>query len=235
MNHQAFFKLSYGIYLVCARKEEDLSGFVANTAFQVTAEPPRIAISCHKNNQTISAIQYSKSFSLSVLHKDASMEMIRTFGYSSVDPNPDPSRKFSHVEVSYGKTGSPIVLTDALAYFECRVVNSYDQGTHILFIGEVVDAVILDDRKEPLTYAYYRNVRKAFAPPNAPTYVDQEQSEEQSGSRGEYVCQICGYVYDPAEGDPRNGIPPGTAWEDLPEGWVCPICRANRSYFRQMD
>ena len=39
-----------------------------------------------------------------------------------------------------------------------------------------------------------------------------------------YVCSACGYVYDPAVGDPDNGIAPGTPFEDLPEGWVCPLC-----------
>ena len=39
-----------------------------------------------------------------------------------------------------------------------------------------------------------------------------------------YVCDICGYVYDPAEGDPDNGVAPGTAWESVPESWVCPLC-----------
>ena len=38
-----------------------------------------------------------------------------------------------------------------------------------------------------------------------------------------YVCP-CGYVYDPAVGDPDNGVAPGTAWEDVPEDWVCPVC-----------
>ncbi len=236
MNYQAFFKLTYGVYLVCARKDQELSGFIANSAFQITSDPPRIAISCHKNNHTIAAIRHSQSFSLSVLQKDASMELIKTFGYSSDSIDRDPSLKFGHVDVKYGQTGSPIVLTDAIACFECRIVNSYDQDSHILFIGEVVDAVLLDDRKEPLTYAYYRNVKKAYAPPNAPTYVEQEKlAVERPETGSEYVCQICGYVYDPAEGDPRGGIPPGTAWEDLPAEWTCPICRANKSYFKPMD
>ena len=39
-----------------------------------------------------------------------------------------------------------------------------------------------------------------------------------------YVCDVCGYVYDPAVGDPDNGIAPGTAFEDLPADWVCPLC-----------
>ncbi len=44
----------------------------------------------------------------------------------------------------------------------------------------------------------------------------------------------CGYVYDPAEGDPDNNIPAGTAFEDLPEGWVCPKCGAEKEYFEKM-
>lgn len=39
-----------------------------------------------------------------------------------------------------------------------------------------------------------------------------------------YVCDICGYIYDEAEGEPDNGIAPGTKWEDLPEDYVCPLC-----------
>ena len=46
-----------------------------------------------------------------------------------------------------------------------------------------------------------------------------------------YVCVICGYVYDPAEGDPDNGVNPGTAWADVPEDWVCPICGAGKDDF----
>lgn len=43
-----------------------------------------------------------------------------------------------------------------------------------------------------------------------------------------YVCSVCGYVYDPAEGDPDHGVQPGTAWENVPEDWVCPICGVNK-------
>lgn len=48
-----------------------------------------------------------------------------------------------------------------------------------------------------------------------------------------WVCSICGYVYDPAEGDPDNGVPPGTAWEDVPEDWLCPVCGAAKSDFQK--
>jgi rubredoxin len=48
---------------------------------------------------------------------------------------------------------------------------------------------------------------------------------------GKYVCDVCGYVYDPALGDPDGGIPPGTAFADLPEDWVCPVCGAEKKEF----
>ncbi|MEM3396775.1 MAG: rubredoxin [Thermoplasmata archaeon] len=49
-----------------------------------------------------------------------------------------------------------------------------------------------------------------------------------------YVCQVCGYIYDPEKGDPDAGIPPGTAFEDLPDTWVCPVCGASKSSFERM-
>ena len=48
-----------------------------------------------------------------------------------------------------------------------------------------------------------------------------------------YVCVICGYIYDPAEGDPDQGVKPGTAFDDLPEDWVCPDCGAPLSSFEE--
>ena len=46
-----------------------------------------------------------------------------------------------------------------------------------------------------------------------------------------YRCVICDYIYDPAAGDPANGVVPGTAFEDLPADWVCPLCGADKSNF----
>ncbi|HHX54009.1 MAG TPA: rubredoxin [Clostridiales bacterium] len=48
-----------------------------------------------------------------------------------------------------------------------------------------------------------------------------------------YVCQICGYVYDEAKGDPDNGIAPGTKFEDIPEDWVCPDCGVGKDQFEE--
>lgn len=48
-----------------------------------------------------------------------------------------------------------------------------------------------------------------------------------------WVCAICGYVYDPTEGDPDKGVDPGTVWEDVPNDWVCPICGASKGDFEK--
>jgi len=48
-----------------------------------------------------------------------------------------------------------------------------------------------------------------------------------------FVCTVCGYVYDEAEGIPDEGIAPNTKWEDLPEDWVCPVCGAGKDEFEE--
>jgi rubredoxin len=48
-----------------------------------------------------------------------------------------------------------------------------------------------------------------------------------------YVCTICGYVYDPEQGDPDNGVDPGTAWENVPDDWECPVCGASKDDFEK--
>ena len=50
----------------------------------------------------------------------------------------------------------------------------------------------------------------------------------------QWKCTICGYVYNPAEGDEDNGFPPGTPFEKLPDSWVCPICGAGREQFEKI-
>lgn len=49
-----------------------------------------------------------------------------------------------------------------------------------------------------------------------------------------YECSICGYVYDPAKGDPDNGIEPGTAFDDLPDDWLCPLCHEGKEVFEMI-
>ena len=173
MNIEAFFKLTYGLYIVSSAFEEKLNGYISNTVFQVTAEPPRMAISCNKNNYTASLIKKSKRFSVSVLHQDVKPKIIGSFGYKSgaeVD-------KFEGIGYIRGTRGVPIVTDDTIAWFECNVVQEYDVGTHLLFIGEIVNSELVDPEKTPLTYAHYRDVKRGVAPKNAPTYIDKSNLE----------------------------------------------------------
>ena len=50
-----------------------------------------------------------------------------------------------------------------------------------------------------------------------------------------WECRVCGYIYDPARGDPDNGVNPGMSFENLPEDWVCPSCGANKDLFDKLD
>ncbi|MBF0184855.1 MAG: rubredoxin [Magnetococcales bacterium] len=51
----------------------------------------------------------------------------------------------------------------------------------------------------------------------------------------QWLCAVCDYLYDPAKGDPENGIPPGTAFADLPEDWLCPDCGARKESFAEKE
>ncbi len=234
MNHEAFYKVSYGLYVVSSASGGQLNGYIANTAFQVTAKPARFAVACNKDNHTCGLIGQSQVFALSILAQDTKAELIGLFGYQSgrtVD-------KFAAVRHRTGQTGAPILLEDALAWFECKVVQTIDVGTHLLFVGEVVDGDVTDNPQPPLTYAYYRDVKKGRAPKNAPTYLEPAKPEpvaKTDSKPDKYVCAACGHVYDPAEGDPDAGIPAGTRFEDLPENWVCPVCGAAKTDFTKQS
>jgi rubredoxin len=61
--------------------------------------------------------------------------------------------------------------------------------------------------------------------------MEESSQIEEDNIMEKYVCDVCGYVYDPAVGDPDNGIEPGTAWEDVAEDWVCPLCGVGKDSF----
>jgi rubredoxin len=63
----------------------------------------------------------------------------------------------------------------------------------------------------------------------------QTRKQKEVALMDKYVCTICGYIYDPALGDPDNDVAAGTAWEDVPEDWVCPICGAGKDDFEKED
>ena len=230
MNKKALHKISYGLYIVCSKKDKNFNGQIANSVFQVTAEPPTVAVSINKQNLTHEYIEHSKVFTMSILCDKTPMTYIGTFGYKSgrdID-------KFKNIKYRVGATGAPIVLEHAVAFIEAEVINQISVGTHTIFIGKIVDADVLNEDR-CMTYEYYHKVKGGISPKNAPTYsgaVDKTIKKEEK-KMDKYVCTVCGYVYDPEKGDPDNGVAPGTRFEDVPEDWVCPVCGAGKKSFEK--
>lgn len=221
INLEALFKISYGLYIVSSGDSKQGNGFISNTVFQLTAEPAQFATCCSKNNFTTELIIKAGAFSVSVLHKDTQSAIYERFGYKSgKDIN-----KMEGVGVKYGQTGIPIVMNDAIAFLECKVVQTIDVGTHLLFIGELVQSEIIDNTKEALTYAYYREVKKGVAPKNAPTYIDQSKLIKlaEGVTSKKFKCEVCGYIYDESEESEK--------YDTLPHDWACPICGAGKEDF----
>ncbi len=229
MNYKTLHKFSYGLYVVSSKKGNNFNGQIANTVFQVTSEPPTIAVSINKQNLTHQFIKESRKFAISILSKETPMKFIGHFGFKSgvkIDKFKDVNYKVSNADV-------PIVLENAVAYLTAEVIKEVNVGTHTVFIGKVVEAEIIND-KEPMTYAYYHEVKRGKAPKTAPTYIKEEIKKEVE-KMAKYRCEVCGYVYDPEKGDPDGGIAPGTKFEDIPNDWVCPVCSASKDEFERVE
>ncbi len=248
MRYKAFHKLSYGLYIIASEFNDEKIGYIGNTVFQVTSDPSKIAVSSHKKNYSTDKIIKSGKFSVSVLKKQVNTSIIGKFGFmsgSDID-------KFRDVETITSVTGAPIVIDSSVAWFDCKIVQTVDVGSHILIIGEVMDSDLISG-EEPLTYDYYREKYKMLSPKNSPTYIEkskldvepdpeevesaekkyEEAEKKNEGSFSKFTCGVCGFQYDPEEGDPSAGIPPGTPFEDLPDDYRCPICNAGKEYFRK--
>lgn len=236
INPDALLTLPYGMYVVCSGNKEFGNGFLSNVVFQVTAEPPRLGVSCNKDNFTANMILESKSFSISLLSQNTPADVIRKFGYQSGKVN---KQKMQGCSIKYGNCNVPIFLDHVISYFDCKLTQTIEIGTHYIFIGEVVEATLLDNETDAMTYAYYRNVMKGKSPKNAPTYIDKSINinlkTKNMSTLKKYECDVCGYVYDPAIGDEDAGIKPGTDFEDLPDDWVCPLCGVGKDNFTLID
>jgi flavin reductase (DIM6/NTAB) family NADH-FMN oxidoreductase RutF/rubredoxin len=227
VNLKALYKLGYGLYVVCSRKGGRVNGQIANTAFQITSEPPTIAVSINKNNLTHEFIKESKVLTVSVISQDAPLSFIGHFGFKSgrdID-------KLEDINYKAGETQAPVVTDNTLAYLEARVIQEIDVGTHTIFIGELVGADVLKEG-EPMTYAYYHQVKRGTTPKTAPSYIEEKK---ETPKMAKYRCSVCGYVYDPEIGDTDGGVKPGTPFEEIPEDWVCPVCGAAKSDFEKVE
>ena len=130
--------------------------------------------------------------------------------------------------------GIPVVTECATGYLEADIIQCIDIGTHSLFIAHITNSTVLNT-DIPMTYEYYHRVIKGKAPKTAPTYVAETPTKtSEVSTMKKYECNVCGYVYNPAEGDEKGGIKPGTSFEQLPESWVCPVCGVDKTQFTEV-
>ena len=228
MNTKALHKLGYGVYVIGSRKGDKVNGQIANTVFQITSEPPTIAVSINKNNLTHEFIKESKVFTASVLCQDTPLSFIGHFGFKSGRN----INKLDGINYKIGETKAPVVIDNAVSYLEAKVIQEIDVGTHTIFIGEIVNADVISE-KPCMTYDYYHQVKRGTTPKTAPSYI--KEKKEAMPKMAKYRCTVCGYIYDPEVGDPDGGIKPGTTFEELPDNWVCPVCGATKSEFEKIE
>ena len=173
MNLKALYNLGYGLYVVCSRKGDKFNGQIANTVIQVTSEPPAVAVCINKTNLTHEFIEESRVFTASILSQDTPLSFIGNFGFKSGRD----TDKLEGINYITGETQAPIVTDNSLAYLEVRVTQEVDVGTHTIFIGELVGADVLKEG-EPMTYAYYHQVKRGTTPRTAPSYIEEKKEEK---------------------------------------------------------
>lgn len=240
VDKKAFRTLTSGLYIVTAHGADGCDvGCVINTLEQVASEPPQLAMSLNKENATTAVVRASGRFAATVLSQDATMELIGRFGFKSsaeVD-------KFDGLDFSVCGGDVPYVPDSALARFLVDVQHEVDLGSHILFVGTVTEAEVLDDG-EPMTYAYYHGTLRGKTPPKAATYnggegdgapaaqpvapaaaaeeVAEALAEAIEQPRYAWQCTLCGYI--------EEGYPDG-----LPDDYACPICGAGPEMFERIE
>ncbi len=147
---KACWKVTYGLYIVSSIDGERINGQICNTVFQITSDPPRMAIGINHRNLTHEFIEKSGVFAISILGKE-DHRMVRRFGYRSGRE----FDKFKGVPIIRKRTNCPI-YEGGIGYVECNVIEdkTVDAGTHSIFLGEIVGGACFMD-EEPLTYALY--------------------------------------------------------------------------------
>ena len=170
MNTKALHKLGYGMYVVASKQGDQLNAQIANTVFQITSEPPTVAVSINKSNLTHQFIQESKVFTAAVLRQDTPVSFVGRFGFKSGrDIN-----KLEGVDYRIGRTGAPLVTENTVAYLEAEVIKEVDVGSHTIFIGSLVDADVTSD-EVCMTYDYYNQVKRGTTPRTAPSYIEEKR------------------------------------------------------------
>ena len=166
MDVSAPHRFSSGLYVVSAEADGDTGACVINTGLQLTSSPLQVEVVINKQNHTADVVQRAGHFALCPITQEADMLFIGRFGFrSSAEID-----KFEGIAREVAATGDPYTPLCAAAVIACEVVQTLDVGTHIIFVGRVVDAQSLSD-EPPLTYAYYHTILKGKTPPRASSYT----------------------------------------------------------------
>ena len=179
MDNKAFYKLSYGLFLLTARQDGRDNGCIINTAIQAANDPKRLSICVINKNLTREMIDATGVFNVSVLTEDVPFEVYKRFGMQSGRD----ADKFAGCAHAGARTenGLRYAPEAANAVFSCKVTESRDLGSHTLYIGEVTEAMVLSNAPSA-TYAYYQSHVKP-RPAAAP-------------SKSGWRCKVCGYIYE---------------------------------------
>lgn len=229
----AFHTLSYGLYIITSVTPDGRKvGCVANTFQQVAAQPPMVSVSLNKENTTTQAIQETGMYAVNVLGQTATMDLIGIFGFkSSLEVD-----KFQDVQHSIKEANLPCIEQDCVAHFVVRVQDQVDAGTHIMFVGPVIEANMVS-QDTPMTYAYYHEVLRGKTPPKAASYV----KEDVTTPEGQAATEVAEVADEPAEkGAPKIG------WrcklcgyiemvDELPDDYKCPICGMGKEMFERIE
>ena len=178
MDPAAFFKLSYGLFVLTAREGEKDNGCIINTAQLLTDTPKRITIAVNKQNLTHDMILRTGVFNVSVLTEKVPFKVFQHFGFQSGRD----TDKFAGWQGPRSANGLCYLPEYTNALLSGRVISTADYGTHTLFVAEVTEARILSEEPS-VTYSYYFQHIKP---------KPQPQAEQKKG----FVCKICGYVYE---------------------------------------
>jgi flavin reductase (DIM6/NTAB) family NADH-FMN oxidoreductase RutF len=146
---EALGRMVHGIYVLTTSYQDEINGMIASWVSQISFEPPLVALAVHPNRYSHRLIEKSRAFALHTISKDQK-NLLKLF------KGPDPAGKFASLRWSKGITGAPL-LSDCLAYVDCRVKKALNPGNHTLFIGEVVDGRLIS-HGDPLSTLDYEGV-----------------------------------------------------------------------------
>ena len=206
MNKKAMYAISCGLFIVTARAGEKDNGCITNTVAQVTSDPNRISVAVNKNNFTCGMILESGCFTASVIARTATFDLFRRFGFQSGRD----TDKFAGLDaVRRAGNGTLIVTEGTNAWISAKVEQAIDLGSHMLFIAAVTDMDVLSDTPSA-TYEYYQENIKP----------KPEAAGKTPEGKTIWRCRICGYEY---------------VGEELPEDFICPICKHPASDFEKVN